>query len=389
MTFFLCIPSIRTLIVRNKKICFISGDYPEEGRPVFTFVKNIVDALADNGNDCTVIAPFSITKNKRLHKIRETYKTSNGALVKVYRPNIITLSNYKIMGVRPTSLLFNKAVCSALRKLEQKPDVIYGHFWKNALSAYRYAQRNNIPLFVATGESVINLNNEKGNLDGFANFVSGVICVSTKNKEESIAKGLTISDKCVVIPNAINPTIFRKMDKQECRRKLGFDSEIFVTITVGTFIHRKGTVRVSSAIDKISDDVYSIFIGNGPDVPNCKNILFCGRIDNKDLPLYLNAADVFVLPTLHEGCCNAIIEAMACGLPVISSDLSFNWDILDNTNYILIDPKDVDGIALAIKQLKDNTQLRDSLSKGALETALRHTLCNRAKKIENFISDNM
>ena len=104
----------------NKKICFISGDYPEEGRPVFTFVKNIVDALADNGNDCTVIAPFSITKNKRLHKIRETYKTLNGALVKVYRPNIITMSNYKIMGFRPSSFFFNRAVCSVLRKFKKK-----------------------------------------------------------------------------------------------------------------------------------------------------------------------------------------------------------------------------------------------------------------------------
>ena len=96
---------------------------------------------------------------------------------------------------------------------------------------------------------------------------------------------------------------------------------------------------------------------------------------------------VFVLPTLHEGCCNAIIEAIACGLPVISSDLSFNWDILDKTNSILIDPNDVDGIACAIKLLKDDVQMRDSLSEGALKTAVEHTLHNRALKIEKFIND--
>lgn len=372
---------------KNRRICFITEGYPDEGRPIYTFVKNIVDALADIGNECTVISPFSINGYKTFHKQIETYTTANGNIVKVYRPNILTFSNWDFMGFKPSVYMFEKAVNRVLKKLEQKPDVIYGHFWRNAITAYRYAHKNNIPLFVATGESIINLNDLSGKVEDFVKYVSGVICVSTKNKEESIEKGLTVPEKCRVIPNAINPSVFKEMDKLECRRKLGFDLEKFISITVGAFIDRKGTLRVSSAIDKIPDDVYSIFIGNGPDVPNCKNILFCGRIDNKDLPLYLNAADVFVLPTLHEGCCNAIIEAMACGLPVISSDLSFNWDILDNTNSILIDPNDVDGIANAIKLLKDNRQMRDSLSKGALKTAAEHTLCKRAIRIENFIND--
>lgn len=371
----------------NKKICFITSDYPEEGRPVFTFVKNVVDALADIGNECVVIAPFSITKNKRFHRNTETYTTLNGKIVKVYRPNIFTFSNYNILGFNPSKFLFNRSVCKVLENLQKKPDAIYGHFWENAFCAYKYARRYDIPLFVATGESVISMDNSDGKFDDFVNYVSGVICVSTKNKEESIEKGLTISEKCRVIPNAIDPSIFRKMDKQECRRKLGLDSEKFISITVGSFIHRKGTLRVSSAIEKLSD-IYSIFIGHGPDVPNCKNILFCGGVDNKDLPIYLNAADVFVLPTLNEGCCNAILEAMACGLPIISSDLSFNWDILDKTNSILIDPNDVNEITQAIRRLKDNTELRNSLSKGAIETVSNHTLRNRAIRIDNFLNSN-
>ena len=371
----------------NNRICIITEGYPEEGRPIYTFVKNIVDALADNGNSCIVISPYHVNRYKKFISPYYRYTTSTGNVVEVYRPNIFTISNLNIMGFQPSRYIFKKAICKVLKKLKVKPDVIYGHFWRNAICAYEYAHKNSIPLFVATGESIINLNELSGNVDDFANYVSGVICVSKKNKNESVEKGLTIPEKCRVIPNAIDPSVFKKMDKLECRRKLGFDPDIFISITVGAFIDRKGTSRVSSAIDKISDDVYSVFIGHGPDVPNCKNILFCGRIDNKDLPLYLNAADVFVLPTLHEGCCNAIIEAVACGLPVISSDLSFNWDILDNTNSILIDPNDVDGIARAIKLLKDNTQMRDSLSKGALKTAAEHTLSNRAIKIETFIND--
>lgn len=367
------------------RICIISSDYPEEGRPVYTFVKNIVDALADNGNECIVVAPFSITRNKKFHRSKEIYKTSHGNEVKVYRPNIFTLSDFKIGGFRPSSYVFRRAVNRVLEGLDKKPDAIYGHFWGNALCGYKYAKKNNIPLFVATGESVISLTNRDGKLDDFVNYMTGVICVSTKNKDESIEKRLTIPEKCVVIPNSINPQIFRKLDKQECRKKLGISLDIFISITVGSFIPRKGTLRISSAIDSLSDEIYSIFIGKGPDTPNCKNILFCGRVDNKDIPTYLNAADVFVLPTLHEGCCNAILEAMVCGLPIVSSDLSFNWDILNEGNSILINPNDVAEIAKALKQLKDNPILLKTLSDNALETAKEYTLEKRALKIEHFI----
>ena len=80
---------------------------------------------------------------------------------------------------------------------------------------------------------------------------------------------------------------------------------------------------------------------------------------------------------------------MACGLPIISSNSSFNWDILNETNSILIDPNDVNEIAQAIKLLKDDAQLRNSLSKGALEEASKHTLHNRAIRIENFIDEKI
>ena len=65
---------------------------------------------------------------------------------------------------------------------------------------------------------------------------------------------------------------------------------------------------------------------------------------------YLNCADIFVSPTLAEGCSNSIVEAMACGLPIISSDLPFNHDILDEKNSILLDPVEVNEIALAIRK---------------------------------------
>lgn len=366
-------------------ICFISSDYPESGRPVFTFVKNLVDAIANLGNKCIVIAPFSITKNKKFHKQHEVYKTPEGYQVEVYRPNYISVSNYSVFGVNISGYFHRKAVEMTLNTLKVKPDVIYGHFWVSAYEGYNYARKNNIPLVVASGESVIPQSIVNRKFSDFYDYVSGVICVSTKNKEESIAKGLTMENKCIVIPNAIDNTIFKKIDKSKCRLSLGIPNNDFVVISTGSYIHRKGIKRISDAIDLINEKVSSIFIGSGPEEPTCNNIIFKGRVNNKDLPLYLNAADVFVLPTLNEGCCNAIIEAMACGLPIISSDKSFNWDILNENNSIMIDPMDIQHIADSILLLKSDNNIRTKLSEGALNTSSSLTIDKRAERILNYI----
>ena len=101
----------------------------------------------------------------------------------------------------------------------------------------------------------------------------------------------------------------------------------------------------------------------------------------------MNAADIFVLPTVAEGCCNAIVEAMACGLPVVSSDLPFNDDILNETNSIRIDPTNINQIAEAIKILKESIEMRQRLSAGALKTAEHLSVHNRAVRILAFINE--
>lgn len=363
-------------------VCFITIDYPDEKRSVFPFVKQLVDEIANQGHICQVVAPYSITKNKRLHKFKEKNKKGNGEII-VYRPNYMSFSRFKVGNVSLTSFFHQKAVDYALKCLEYKPDVIYGHFWCSGLEGFKFAHRNNIPLFVATGESNIrSLFDCSEKYAEFYNYVKGVICVSTKNKQESINLGLTTEEKCVVIPNAIDSNKFKLQNKIECRKKLNISSSDFVVAFVGSFIERKGTCRVSDAITKLGDNsIRSIFIGAGDQNPNCNGIIFKGKLQHDQITTYLNAADVFVLPTLAEGCCNAIIEAMACGLPIISSNLPFNWDILNEDNSIMIDPLNIDEIANAILQLKNDKKKRNLMSISSKLTADELKIEIRANKI--------
>ena len=96
-----------------------------------------------------------------------------------------------------------------------------------------------------------------------------------------------------------------------------------------------------------------------------------------------------MLPTLAEGCCNAIVEAMSCGLPIISSNLSFNWDVLDDNNSIMVDPNDVNAIAKAIEQLRDDKELRSRMAASSLEKAKSLTIDQRARGIIDFLITKM
>ncbi len=375
----------------NKYICVITVDYPSNNRPVFTFLEQLVSEFSDLGIICSVIAPFSITKNliRRIGSDPEyeEKRTISGNVIKIYRPRFISFSKFKLFD-RLAGFLSKRAVNKVLMKMQRKPDVLYCHFWINAVRCYDYALKNNIPVFVATGESTIPdiKDGRKLNVSEFRNYVSGVICVSRKNKLESIAKGLTVEEKCVLLPNGVDLSKFQKRDKQKSCKNLRYSGTDFTVIFVGHFLERKGPLRVASAIKSLNDNtVKSIFIGSGPQVPDCEGILFRGSVSHDKVADYLNCADVFVLPTLNEGCCNAIIEAMACGLPIISSDLPFNTEILNDENSILVDPNDIKAIADAIRELRDDPQKRNRLSEGALETAKALSVKKRAEKIIEFI----
>lgn len=373
-----------------RKMCIISQGYPTDTQPWFPFVDQLVCAIAELGIECTVIAPQSITKTILSPKIkRPVYweKKAGTSVVKIYQPYMVSISNLSICGHSITDDLFEKAVMNCFEKIKCDFDVIYGHFWKCGLIAARIGGMYNIPSFVACGESCIPYNALKKNLQ-YCNSLSGVICVSTKSKDESISLGLCSENKTIVCPNAVDNTLFCAGDRILSRQKLGYDKDTFIVAFVGSFSERKGSRRLSDALDML-EDVYSIFVGSGSEVPTCKNRLYTGSLPHHEVPLYLQAADVFVLPTKNEGCCNAVVEAMACGLPIISSDLPFNYDVLDASNSIMINPNSVTEIYKAIDVIRMDKEKRVSMGIESLKKAASLSITNRAKRIIQFMEGKM
>lgn len=372
------------------KICVLSHGYPTAKTASAVFVAKLCDELADQGHNVTIIAPQSLTniwlRDGALCKKYFEHQTKKGNIISVYRPYTLSFGKGKILK-KIDSLLKRTGIRGVLSKIGEQ-DVFYGHFWATAFLLYSVIKSTGKPLFVATGESKVTFSTDN---QDFKQYVRGVISVSSKNVRESVDANLTTEDKCVVLPNAIDTNEFYVMDKLKCRKELGIEDDVFVVGQVGTIGERKGSIRISDAIEKCNDTkIRSFFLGRtSKNVPTCKGIIKLGFVDHDKVPVYLNAADVYCLPSLAEGCSNSIVEAMACGLPIISSDLPFNKDILDESNAILVDPNNIDQISAAISELKRDPQRRRIMSENSIRKAKELSLESRAKKVMAFIKERM
>ena len=369
-------------------ICFVVEGYPAPGDPLMTFIRNTVAGIARLGVKCTVLCPQSVTRalfhRMQLRPKRWRDELGNGISIDVIQPYYFSLSG-NAGSINQAS--FIQASMRGYRLIEDAPDVLYAHFWHMGVVASLVDSEK--PLYVACGESRISVCERfsLSELSAMRRQLCGVIYVSSKSREESVSLGLQGKASSIVLPNGIDESIFYQRDRASMRRELGWQDDLFVVSYVGTFNERKGSSRVSEALAQINrdDTVCSCFIGSGDSVPTCSGILYCGRLANNNVPLYLCASDIFVLPTLNEGCCNAIVEALACGLPVVSSNASFNDDILDDGNSIRINPLNVDEIARTILRLRNDDALRQSLSAGAIKSAKELRVGTRCAKIIKFM----
>lgn len=99
----------------------------------------------------------------------------------------------------------------------------------------------------------------------------------------------------------------------------------------------------------------------------------------------MNAGDVFILPSLAEGLANVIVEAMACGLPLVVSDRSFNRNFLTEQCAVFVDPESPRDMANVLQALLSDDARRKSMSAYALAESEDFSMSGRVAKIRAFI----
>lgn len=380
-----------------KSITVIAGNYPAPGRAALVFVQQLVHAMIGQGVKVTVVAYQSVTHalfhREKLLPRHSVGVTEEGVKYDIYRPYTLSFGNSN--GLKGMMDRFNRrSILSVVKKANS--DVLYAHFWSSALPVYEYAKANHIPLFVACGEGDDALEQmvntmPKERLATLASAVTGVVSVSSENKRKCIRFGLSKADNTDVFPNCVNTAFFHQREAKEMKETLGIKDGDFVLCFVGGFIPRKGPDRVAQAVSRLDDPgIKVMFIGKPfPGYAydfDCPGIVHKGPLDHDLIPQYMSCADVFVLPTQKEGCSNAVVEALAMGLPVISSDGPFNDDILDEHNSIRINPDDVDALTEAIRQLRDDKALRTSMSAYSVSRHEEYSIEDRARRILAFIA---
>ena len=376
------------------KILIITANYPYKSKYDFIFLKQLIDQFAELGHEPVVVSPRSITstllKRRKKYPRSVQYQTSLGTYFAFF-PKFISFSNFPLLK-NLNLYFFNKAILDTIKENKLDFDIIYSHFIRHSgMSAFLVGKKYNKKYFIATGESSFRLEKNDSVLKETLLNVSGIIAVSSDVKERLLELEYKVEkSKIEVFPNAFDPKKFFPMDKILLREKHGLAKEDFILSFVGWFNHRKGVLRVDQALKEINrQDIKILYLGSGELIPSYKNAIYVGPVQHDTLNEYLNLSDVFVLPTLNEGSCNAIIEAIGAGLPVISSNNSFNDDILDDSYSIRIDSMSILEIKEAIMRLYNDRSLRNEMSINALSASMNFVLKQRGQKILNFIMSKL
>jgi glycosyltransferase involved in cell wall biosynthesis len=159
-----------------------------------------------------------------------------------------------------------------------------------------------------------------------------IIAVSGSLKEDAVRLGIA-PDRVRVIENGINPELFRPLDRIEARRSLGLPEDGPLLVSVGTLSPRKGFHLVMEAMAALRSDLrFAIVGGDGAEgameaelrslaarLGLEDRVIFAGPRSRAELAAWYSAADVFVLASGHEGCPNVVLEALACGTPVVAT----------------------------------------------------------------------
>lgn len=233
-------------------------------------------------------------------------------------------------------------------------------------------------------------------------IVDKIVTLSKADKDYVASFGAS-KNKIEVLPNAIDIDYLNGEVNKEAPNKDKLKERFShkkIMLFVGRIIKRKGIHYLIKSIPdvvKAHKDVLCVLIGNGEYKRQAEQltmnlnlgdyVLFLGSLPQEMVFEYYQAADVFVLPSISEGCPTTLLEAMYFGLPVIATDIPGVYEHFKEVA-ILVSPGDEKELASAIIRLLEDEQLSRRLSReGKKLVEIRYTWENVAKRYEEIYGD--
>lgn len=304
-----------------------------------------------------------------------------GLMRKKFEKNNIPVYYLDIKGLFD---FFNPFVILRFKKIikEFKPDIIETYLIHSDLFGRIWGRFFSIKKIIC---------NHRGSLlqwkwlaffDRITSFLVTKYVFQTPSAQKEILRKFNLKkDKTEVVPNVINLDDFEfTIDKNEKLKELGIKSEGINIVSVSNLRIGKGQKYLIEAFEKIYKEGYKninlLIIGDGDQKGALENqanscfsknkIYFLGK--RSDVLEILKIGDIFVLPTFYEGMSNAIMEAMASGLGIITTDIDVNKDLIEN-NYsgILVPVKNSQKISEGLEKLIKDPEERKSLGENAYQ----------------------
>jgi len=223
-----------------------------------------------------------------------------------------------------------------------------------------------------------------------------IIAVSKLVKNNIIDNYHVNGNDIIVIYHKVDINRFhpdnRTRYRDEIRTKYSIGKDDFVALFVGSGFERKGVEFLIKAVEFIPESVTVLIAGKGSEkrfkkYSRRQRVIFCGP--QKDVEKFYAASDVFILPSVYEPFGLVYLEALASGLPIITTKLSGGAEIIQDgiQGFIINRPENYAAIGKKIRFLMDNKDANQSMGKHARKLAETFSFAEYSDEIMNIYKD--
>lgn len=273
------------------------------------------------------------------------------------------------VGMTAAPILMAKAMKGAIGRVIDEGydfDAIDAHyFYPDGVAAVMLGRYFNKPVVITARGTDINLVPQyalpRRMIRWAAEHAAGMVTVCNALKEEMVGLGIPAA-RITPLRNGVDLELFQPGDREALRKEQGMEG--FTMMSVGHLEPRKGHELVVAALPHLPD-AHLLIAGSGPDRKKLEELAkelkvadrvrFLGSLPHSELRKYYGGADALVLASSREGWANVLLEAMACGTPVVASNVWGTPEVVAAPEAgVLMAERSAQGVADAVRRLRAN-----------------------------------